>query len=94
MCVVDVSLDPEEPTIDNCDEASLAAIDRELEECIRRVIEADGRKFKRWMNSHLNHRAAGKVLVTAYIAEDRGRDRQYIDARMRVGGRNVVVALT
>jgi hypothetical protein len=51
-----------------------------------------GRRFKRWMESHLNHRTTGKVLVTAYIAEDCGRDRQYADARMRLGQRNVIVA--
>jgi hypothetical protein len=44
------------------------------------------------MNSYLNHRSSGKVLVTAYIAEDSGRDHQYLDARMRIGERNVVVA--
>jgi hypothetical protein len=65
LCVLDVTLDLEEPNISNCDQARVAAIDRELEEAVRRVIDADGRKFKRWMNSHLNHRASGKVLVTA-----------------------------
>jgi hypothetical protein len=45
------------------------------------------------MKSHLNYRTTGgKVLVTAYIGEDRGKDRQYVDARMRVGQRKVVVA--
>jgi hypothetical protein len=39
LFVADVSLDPEEPNISNCDEANVGAIDRELEEAIRRVIE-------------------------------------------------------
>ena len=44
------------------------------------------------MTGVVPHSLSGKVLVTAYIAEDHGRDRQYIGARMRVGERNVVVA--
>jgi hypothetical protein len=55
-------------------------------------MECDGCRFKRWMNSQLNHLATGKVLLTAYIGEDCGRDRQYFDAQMRVGQRNVIVA--
>jgi hypothetical protein len=92
MGVLDVTLDHEEPDISNCNESNVAAVDRNLERDIRRLMENDGRRFKRWMNSHLNHRDMGKALVTAYIAEDSGRDRQYIDARMRIGQRNVVVA--
>ena len=45
----------------------------------------------RWMSSHLNRRSSGKVLVTAYIARDQGRERQYIDVRLRVGNCNVVI---
>ena len=46
----------------------------------------------RWMSSHLNRRSHGKALVTAYIARDQGRDRQYIDVRIRTLQRNLVIA--
>ena len=46
----------------------------------------------RWMSSHLNERSSGKYFVTAYIANDQGKERQYIDVRTRIGQRNVVIA--
>jgi len=92
LAVFDATLDPEEPDISNCDQSNVSSIDRYLEQGVRRVMETDGRQFKRWMQSHLNHRTTGKALVSAYVGEDRGRDRQYIDARMRIGQRNVIVA--
>ena len=92
LLVADVSQDPTEPDISNCNESNVADLDRYLEQGVRRVLQCDGRRFKSWMKSHLNHRATGNVLVTAYIGEDGGRDRQYIDARMRIGERSVIVA--
>ena len=52
----------------------------------------DGREMIRWMSSRLNHRSFGKALVTAYIARDQGRDRQYIDVCIRTRQRDVVIA--
>ena len=55
-------------------------------------MASDGREMARWMSSHLNRGSFGKSLVTAYIARDQGRDRQYIDTRIRVRQRNIVIA--
>jgi hypothetical protein len=64
VAVADVSLDPEEPDIRNCDETNIAAADRELEEGVRCLMEADGRRFKRWMNSHLIDLSSRRHNVT------------------------------
>lgn len=44
------------------------------------------------MSSQLNETADLRGLVTAYIAEDGGRERQYINLRIPVRGRKAVVA--
>jgi len=45
-----------------------------------------------WMQAVLQETDVGNRLVTAYIAEDQGRERQYIDFRMPVAGRKWVVS--
>jgi hypothetical protein len=92
LLVADVSQDPEEPDISTCEDSCIPDLDGYLEREIRSLMERDGRELIRWMSSHLNRRPLGKALVTAYIARDRGRDRQYIDVRTRVRQRNVVIA--
>ena len=84
LLVADVSQDLTEPDIPD--------LDRFLESEIRSLMAMDGREMIRWMSSQLNRRSYGKALITAYIARDQGRDRQYIDARVRVRQRNVVIA--
>jgi hypothetical protein len=86
-----VSQDPDEPDISTFEDAGIRELDRFLESEIRSLMARDGREMIRWMSTHLNHRSFGKALVTAYIARDQGRERQYIDVRLRVRDRNVVV---
>jgi hypothetical protein len=92
LLVGDVSNDPDEPDITRLTHERVAEVDALLETEIRKLMSSDGRRMVRWMSSQLNETANLKGLVTAYIAEDHGRDRQYIDLRIPVGDRKIVVA--
>ena len=92
LLVADVSQDPNEPDISLYEASGIPELDRFLQSEIRSLMAQDGREMIRWMSSHLNHRSSGKALVTAYTARDQGRDRQYIDVRIRARQRNVVIA--
>jgi hypothetical protein len=92
LLVADVCGDPEEPDISAYQEQDIREFDRFVERQIRILMARDGREMVRWMSSQLNERSSGKCLVTAYIANDQGRERQYIDLRTRVGQRNVIIA--
>ncbi len=91
LLVADVSADPTEPDISLLQPEDVDALDRRLEAEIRRVFAHDGRTMTKWMSSHLNVLASGKGVTTAYIARDQGRERQYLDIRISVGGRKVIV---
>jgi tetratricopeptide (TPR) repeat protein len=92
LLVADVSQDPQEPDISTYHDSDIPGLDRYLEREVRNLMARDGRQMVRWMSSHLNHGLLGKTLITAYIAQDQGRERQYIDARTRIEEQNVVVA--
>lgn len=91
LLVADISTDASEPNIAEFEESAVVEWDATLEREIRRLMGLEGREMVRWMSSHLNRRQSGKSIVTAYIARDQGRDRQYIDVRMRLRERNVVM---
>jgi hypothetical protein len=92
LLVADVSQDSDEPDISMYEDSRIPELDRFLESEIRSLMAHDGREMIRWMSSHLNRRAFGKAIVTAYIARDQGRDREYIDSRIRARQRNVIIA--
>lgn len=92
LLVADVSDDPEEPDIARLTPERVGEVDKFLEAGIRALMANDGRRMIRWMSSRLNETPTSKGLVTAYIAEDQGRDRQYVDLRIPVRSRKVVVA--
>jgi hypothetical protein len=92
LLVGDISADPDEPDIARLTPERVAEVDKFLEAGIRALMASDGRRMIRWMSSRLNETPSLKGLVTAYIAEDQGRDRQYVDLRIPVRGRKVVVA--
>jgi hypothetical protein len=92
LLVVDVSQDPDEADVSTYEDSRIPEVDRFLESGIRSLMTRDGRKMTRWMSSHLNHGLFGKAIVTAYIAQDKGLDRQYIDVRIRAQRRNVIIA--
>jgi hypothetical protein len=91
LLVADVSNDPTEPDLTRFVQDDVEAFDRFLEQEIRRLMTRDGRTMIKWMSSHLSETSRGAGLVSAYIARDGGRERQYMDARISVGGRKVVI---
>src|SRR5262249_44750057 len=91
LLVADVSQDPDEPDVSTYEGADIPEVDRFLESGVRGLTARDGREMIRWISSHFNCRSFDKALVTAYIARDQGRERQYIDVRLRVRNRNVVI---
>jgi len=92
LLVADVSRDPSEPDISMHEDNGIPELDHFLESEVRSLMAHDGREMIRWMSSHLNRQPNGKALVTAYVARDQGRDRQYIDVRIRARQRNIVIA--
>ncbi len=91
LLVADVSDDPTEPDITRFVQADVEGFDRFLEQEIRHLMSHDGRTMVNWMSSHLSETSSGAGLMSAYIARDSGRERQYMDARVNVGGRKVVI---
>jgi len=91
LMAADVTGDPSEPDISRFEEADAAPFDRTLEEAIRALMASDGREMIKWMASELNQTPLGKGLMTAYIAHDQGRDRQYFDLRLRIRQSNAVI---
>jgi hypothetical protein len=92
VLVADLSDDPDEPDITLFNEKDAEKFDRYLEESVRRLMDHDGRKMTKWMSSRLSETPRGNGLVSAYLAEDQGKERQYIDLRVGVRGRKVVIA--
>jgi len=91
LMAVDVSGDPSEPDISRFDQSDVAKFDRELESAIQSSMAVDGRRMTKWMESHLSETVRGKGLVSAYIACDQGRDRQYFDLRVKIRNSNVLI---
>jgi hypothetical protein len=91
LMAADVTADPTEPDISRFEEADAKQFDRVLEEATRGMMAGDGREMTNWMASHLSETSQGKALMTAYIARDQGRDRQYFDARLRIRGCNALI---
>src|SRR5215470_808384 len=91
LLVADVSDDPSEPDITRFEQKDVDQFDRFLEQESRRVMAREGRLMIRWMSSHLSVTSRGPGLMTAFVGRDQGRDRQYMDARIRVGDRNVMI---
>ena len=92
LLAADVTGDPSEPEIEALRREDVEAVDRYLEEGIRRALPNAGRKMIRWMSSSFHETELGNRLMSPYIAEDQGRQRQYIDYRMLVSGRKWVVS--
>jgi hypothetical protein len=91
LLIADASDDPTEPDITRFEQKDVEEFDRFLEQACRRSMAREGREMIRWMSSHLSETARGMGLITAYIANDQGRERQYMDLRIRVGERNVLI---
>jgi hypothetical protein len=92
LLVADVSEDLDEPDITHLKQEAVGELDRFLENEVQKVMANDGRRLIRWMSSKLNDTPIRKSLGTAYIAEDQARERQYVDVRIPIKGKKVIVA--
>lgn len=90
ITVVDVTDDPSERDVSLIEQADIPLLDESLHMGIEKQLAADGMKLTKWMSSHLNKSESLQNLVTAYIANDQGKERQFIAVRMKVKGRKVV----
>ena len=90
ITVVDVTDDPTEPDIDTLKQADIPALDSFLRHAISEQFLGDGRQMTRWMSSQLNESNELKGLVTAYIAMEEGKERQFIALRIKVKNRKLV----
>jgi len=88
ILVADVTADPSEPWIGPLSQAGVTDLD-----LLFRAEAAKGGlgPLLRWMGSHLNVTAEAKALVTAYVVEDAGRERQVFVARMQHHERKLVL---
>ena len=90
ITVVDATNDPTEPDISTLEEGGVPSLDSFLHESIKTQLMADGMELIKWMSSNLNHSGNLKVLVTAYIANDQGKQRQFIALRTKAKDRKIV----
>jgi hypothetical protein len=91
LLVADVTSDPDEPDVTAFGEEDVERFDGFLERETRQIMARQGRKLLKWQSSGLSEPASGKGLTSWYVAQDQGRPRQYIDLRIRIAGRNVVI---
>jgi hypothetical protein len=91
ILVADVTGDPEELNISSLDEDSAKDYDLHLYEDIKQNLPNEGMELIKWMSSQLNETEDLKILVTAYIVNDQGKERQNIALRMRVRESNLVI---
>jgi hypothetical protein len=91
LIVADVTGDTEELNVSLLNEDSVKNYDLYLHQGIKNQLPDKGMELIKWMSSELNEIEGLKILVTAYIVDDQGRERQNIALRMRVRGSNLVI---
>lgn len=90
ITVVDATNDPTEPDVSTLVPADIQSIDDFLRESTQSQLPAQGMKLISWMPSQLNQSDNFKGLITAYIVEDQGKERQFFALRFKAKGRKVV----
>lgn len=88
--IVDVSSDCSEPDISCLQQGDVAELDRQMHQMISEGLVAQEMLLVKWMSSKLNEADEFKGLVTAYIVEDGGKERQFIALRFSAGNRKMV----
>lgn len=90
ITVVDSTNDPTEPDVSILEQADIQPLDDLLRESTKSQLPAQGMELIRWMSSKLNQSGNSKGLITAYVVEDQGKERQFIALRIKAKGRKVV----
>lgn len=95
VLVADASADVSEPDIESLTVPDVPEVDILLKKALTTSLAEMGMPIVKWMSSKLNegslNGATTKVLLTAYIANDNGIDRQFVVARLQRSGRKYVV---
>lgn len=89
--VLDVTRDPAEPDISALTEDDAADFDDFIKEEITTILASQGETLKRWMGSQLNDSRDERALMTAYIVNADGIERQYVSARRRFADKNILL---
>jgi hypothetical protein len=90
LLIADVSTDPDEPDVALLEQSDIQSLDNFFEREVRHVMARDGRELLQW-SARFSEPASGRGLASSYLAKDHGRVRQYIDLRISVDGRKVVI---
>lgn len=88
--IVDVTLDGTEPDISILAEDEVETVDAKMQTLMTAALAAKGMRIVKWMSSKLNKTKPLTGLVTPFIVEDSGKQRQYIDLRFTVGSTKFV----
>jgi hypothetical protein len=89
--IADVSDDTAEPEISGLTEEDVSLFDKQLREAIEIALQSEGNKLLRWAKSYLIFVDEEPCLMTAYVAHVAGEERQYVTARYKIAGRNIVL---
>lgn len=89
--IADVSRDTSEPNVSLLSEGDVAALDKKMQGFIEAGLSTKGMRLVRWMSSKLNKTDHLSGLVTPFIVEDDGRQRQFIELRFSVDSKKMVV---
>jgi TPR repeat protein len=90
IMLVDASNDDTEPDVIGMEQIDVPNLDSSLRRDISEQLKNDGMTMSKWMSSQLDEMVFPKVLITAYIAEDNGLQRQFIAVRFQIGFKKVV----
>jgi hypothetical protein len=91
ILVADVTADAEEVHVDGLTIEKSAEFDLFLHQALATALPREGRRITRWMSSQLNEQQGLKALVTAFMEEEAGIERQTLQARMSWASRKFVL---
>lgn len=91
LMIGDVTDDPTEPDVREIKDIDVPAIDDQLRKAAEVQLKESGRELVHWTPSFLNRTKSIVGLVTGYILREDGIEKQYIDVRVTVRGRKLVI---
>lgn len=92
LLVADVSADETEPDVSTLERADIENVDRYLEDGFRQGLANAGRRLIEWIPAVFHGTDDNKRLLTAYVGDDQGQERHYVDCRLSIRGRKWVIS--
>ena len=89
--VADVTPDAEEVEVDALSSETSGDFDLFLHQALSAELARQGRRITKWMSSHLNEQQGVKALVTAFMEEEAGVERQSFQSRMSWANKKLVL---